>query len=387
MFNYSLDKCTGCGLCVAVCTKNAIIMKENDEGFYYPETLAEVCVNCGLCEKKCIAERNSINLKNKTPQITYGAISKKFALYMNGASAGAFATIASVFLSTNPGGIVCGATFGEDNSVIHIAIDSLSDLPKLQGSKYVQSELPKELFEQIKNRLVSGQKVLFSGTPCQVAAVKGYTKGCNRGLYMIDLICHGVPSPGLFRKEVTYLENKYGGNLREIRFRNKRENGKSRSTFRLSFQCGKKKVSIGSTHDAYYNLFALNKIFRKSCYSCSYANLDRVGDITIGDCDSAKEYSGFHPNEATNTLIINNERGQLLWGQSSSMFDCIDIDLIKESLVNRNLAEPSKYPEDREKIYKDFISLPMEEFQKKYSKPITYKTMIYEILRKLLKLA
>lgn len=187
--------CCGCGACSSICPKNAITMQEDEYGFIYPEIDSKKCVECGLCISSC-HYKSADDLH--TPIKSLAAVNRDDTLLENSASGGMFSAIAEAFL--NEGGCVCGAAMDfKDNvaDVRHIMIHSLNELYRLQKSKYVQSSTDK-IYKELRTLLKNGEKVLFSGTPCQVEAAKSIAKRAGGKLYTIDIICHGVPSQRFF---------------------------------------------------------------------------------------------------------------------------------------------------------------------------------------------
>ena len=215
-------ECSGCGACIAVCPKNAIEKRKTVLGAWVPEINADLCVNCGLCEKIC---KTSIQ-QNDFPKRAYVAYNKNQDMRKISASGGAFSALATYILAC--GGSVFGAAmYFEDGKAIveHNKITQIKDLPRLLGSKYVQSDAAKA-YKQVRKDLQSGHIVLFSGCSCQIAGLKNYLSGVETtNLYTIDLICHGVPSIELLNSYIMFLEKKYSGVIKNLSFRTK-EKGK-----------------------------------------------------------------------------------------------------------------------------------------------------------------
>lgn len=358
--------CVGCTGCMNICPKVAISMQYNQNGFKYPVIDEDKCVKCGICVKHC-QMYNPYNITKENPQ-AYIAITKNHEIYKNSASGGVFGTLAKSFFERYPNSVVVGAAF-ENGMVSHIIIDSPSDIIKLQNSKYVQSEL-NFTFSAILEHLKNGKYVFFSGTPCQVYALKLFLKEEYDKLITVDLICHGVPSPQYLNRDL----KAYGTKIDKLKFRYKTK--KARSGFILSMVCDGKKVFSLSNRDPYYAMFMNNLSFRDACYRCKFANLNRVGDITIGDCDSHCDYPNFHPRESTSTVIINNKKGYEIWKLFKNDFDYQNLDIIKESNVNTQLKKSSKLPQNRDEILADINNYSVNELQMKYAKPNDIKGKI-----------
>lgn len=364
------DKCVGCRNCELVCKCGAITIQANKEGFLAPVIDEEKCVHCGKCTEVCCMETDNIKTC-RDQQIAYIAISKNKKLYKKSASGGIFSTIAYRFLSDNENAVVCGAAFF-DGEVRHIIITDVEEISFLQGSKYVQSNL-NHVFKEIKQYLKSGKKVLFSGTPCQVSALYLYLKQRYDKLYTIDLICHGVPSPQFLKKDVesyaTYEK------VVDIQFRKKNPLFYSKSGYFFTInskEVPKKKregrIFVASSRDPYFSMFMNGLTFRRSCYQCQFANLDRVGDITVGDCDSARYYPDFHPDEATSTVLINSSKGETLWKENAGEIDFQSLDIEREAENNHQLSHPFPIFSKRDDIYDEIDNSSIDILRNRYAK-------------------
>jgi coenzyme F420-reducing hydrogenase beta subunit len=187
-----------------------------------------------------------------------------------------FGTFAVCFLNKFSNGSVVGASY-DGTTVKHIIINSIDGIKRLQNSKYVQSNTT-AVFKEIQKLLEQGKPVLFSGTPCQVYSLRLYLNKDYPMLYLIDIICHGVPSPAFLKKDIAH----YGNNVIDVKFRTKKKFFKSGSGFILDL----KKTSgvhkyVLSNRDPYFSMFMNNFSFRESCYSCDFSNLNRISDITL----------------------------------------------------------------------------------------------------------
>ena len=200
-----LIKCTGCGACVHLCTKQAISLSENQEGFLYPKVDDNLCVNCGLCEKNCPVNQSGKTAEKFSVRKAFACIVNDEKIREKSSSGGMFTVLAEKIIEE--GGIVFGAEFDEDFSVKFGWTDSVEGLGRFRGSKYLQART-EDSFSECKKFLEDGRKVLFSGTPCQVAGLKAFLKKDYENLYTVDFICHGVPSAELWQKYVKYREKK-----------------------------------------------------------------------------------------------------------------------------------------------------------------------------------
>lgn len=197
--NRKKKDCCGCNACMEICPRCCITMIADAKGFHYPKVDTTACVDCGACKKVCPFEEE--NIKLNIPLTAYAAWNKDREEYLASSSGGAAHVFSSYII--RQGGVVYGCT-SEGMHIRHIRVDSLSNLFKLQGSKYVQSDV-RGLFSQVKADLKSGKPVLFVGTPCQVAGLKNYIKWIPEHLYLVDLICHGVPSQQMLNEHIHHI--------------------------------------------------------------------------------------------------------------------------------------------------------------------------------------
>ena len=373
------DKCTGCGACSLICRKGCITMRPNEEGFLYPH-VNEDCNECGLCQKICPQLKGTA--KQDFHQFGYIGITKDKTIYKTAASGGVFGTLAKAFLSQK-NAFVCGASY-TDGKVRHLVISDAKDISLLQNSKYVQSNL-EQIYPHIKDIIARDGRVLFCGTPCQVDGLYSYLGNRPDALYTIDLICHGVPSPAFLEKDLQkYVPREDIGNV-VFRWKNPRYTHTKGSYFlSIHRKDGKRERVVSSSFDTYFACFMRNESFRLSCYDCKYANLNRCGDITIGDCDSASYYPHFYPKLSRSTIIINNEHGQELWEENASLFHFLPLDLEREALRNHQLSFPAPKPQHRNEIYHDVATMSQEQLEKKYSKPFPWKHKVLFFLPKTL---
>lgn len=307
MNNICYDKhCTGCGVCSLVCPKKAISMAENEEGFLIPVVDEEKCVQCGLCVKKCAKHSEDLNSNQKA----YAVVVKDSELLQNSTSGGIFGALAKHILQN--GGYVYGASYTDNLTVKHIRIDSISELKRLHGSKYVQSDVSQS-FVDIKEQLKNGKKILFCGTGCQIAGLLSYVGNNQSNLITIEVVCHGVPSSGLFNKYLEWLGNKRGGKVTEFRFRSK----KMRPTGEHSqfvYVCNNKEYKGQAYEDPYYSAFLNGRILRESCYNCSFKGKARIADFTVGDFWGVeRQLKNFPVNNGASMVLLNTETANELF--------------------------------------------------------------------------
>lgn len=297
--------CCACGACMNACPKGAIQMQEDSCGFWYPVINQEKCIKCGLCKKVCTFQNYE---ESNTPIETFAAISANRTQARKSASGGVFAAIAAKCIKD--GGVVFGAAFDEDWRVKHISVQILDELTRLQGSKYVHSWIG-DSYRQAERMLKEGQKVVFSGTPCQIAGLKGYLGKEYENLLTVDLICHGVPSQKMFLDYLRTLGSEEK-KIEKFTFRDKDIgwgiNG--------SAQVSGKRVTIWQSASSYLYYFIRGWLYRENCYHCKYACKNRPADITCGDFWGIEhehpEYlgkQGWDERQGISVVIANSAKG------------------------------------------------------------------------------
>lgn len=338
--------CCGCRACENICPKNAIKMVQNKEGFLYPEVNKEKCINCGLCKKICPWINNIERKDYLENPLCFAAKSKNKEIQKSSSSGGMFATIAEEILEKN--GIIVGSTIDENLKVKHILVDKKEKLSTIMGSKYVYSDL-NNIFSQIKNLLNNGKIVLFSGVPCQIAALKSYLMKDYDNLILVEVICHGTPSQKLFTKYIEFLEKKYKGKILKYEFRNKKAaywgTYKSLITIEKNKKIIQKKKN--ADFDQYYWSFLNSKNYRESCYKCKFAKNERNADFTLGDfwgiekiLPEMVDYDGI------SVLIINSKKGKNIFENIKNKIEYKRVDYDTICKYNGQL----KFPPVRESV-------------------------------------
>lgn len=344
------EKCCGCGACEQVCPQKAIELKPNEEGFLYPVLNKSLCVECGLCKKIC-AYDNEMNLRE--PIDVYAVQNKSKEALLKSSSGGMFSAMADYVISV--GGAVSGCIFDDHFKAIHVLSGDKTVIEKMQGSKYVQSEIG-TVYKDIKKYLESDKPVLFSGTPCQVDGLRRFLQKDYDKLFTVDLICHGVPSPLLLQEYLNQESKK--GTIIDLKFRNKERNGWcSQGSITYSADKKEKTRTITPFRDSYYNLYYLgNCVSRLSCYSCPYATEKRVADITIGDywnIDEKLNYSEF--KNGMSVVLANTQKGKELFDNIKSNLKVFKTDCSHAKKGNGNLVGTCNKPLKRNHIYRKIL--------------------------------
>lgn len=338
------NNCTGCGACILICPTKSITLKQNQEGFYYIDIHLPTCIHCKLCEKRC--PQNHF-VPNRTIQNSYAAIGKNNIRTSKSSSGGIFITIADWIIENN--GIVFGTIFNKHFEAVQVSAITKKDLIPMQGSKYVQS-LTNHVYEDIADSLNKYKHVLYIGTPCQIAGLYAVLSEIPDHLYTVDLICHGVPSPQLFQNYIHWLEKQKSQTIKAYSFRNKSIWNRTGFICKIVFQ--QKTIKWDALQDPYYLSFLQGINFRECCYKCKYANLNRVGDITIGDLDGIDQVCpDFYPWKAVSTVLLNSKKARKLWKEVRPFFHYQKIDIDEESKYNHQLIAPMKRPKERDHYY------------------------------------
>lgn len=304
------SKCTGCNACVSTCPKHCIQMRSDREGFWYPVVKKKNCINCGLCERTCPV----ISSKTETQfQKAFAAYAKDDSIRMMSSSGGVFSVLAEYIIDND--GVVFGAAFNADLQVEHICVDSKEDLAKLRMSKYVQSSVG-DAYDQAKKHLESKKPVFFTGTPCQIAGLKRFLNKDYDNLFTQDIVCHGVPSPWVWKKHIKYLESREG-KLREVHFRNKAESWKH---YRIQY-CfiSEEAKKLHTDQDLYFRAYLKKLTMRPSCYACKFKDKSRVSDITLADFWGIEDViPEMDDDKGTTLFICNSEKGLYLLKKSQA---------------------------------------------------------------------
>lgn len=361
--------CTGCGACASSCAVKAISMVRDDEGFLQPIINRDKCKECGLCQKRC-PELNPLERLDYSHQKAYAVISKNDRNVSS--SGGAFSVFARWIIGQ--GGFVVGATMDEHFYVHHIMVDSIDQLSLLRGSKYVQSDL-KNTYKEVKLKLINRQKVLFTGTGCQVAGLYAYLGGKRYEglLYTLDLVCHGAPSQGAFDSYIKKLQKKIalsGENIKGFRFR-KFDSWDYRPAIKLSES---KEHILVLSDNVYMDAFFAGLTFRESCFNCQYCNTQRIGTFTIADFWGIGRHGHkFSRNVASGVSLVIDNTGMLPKLMSElSKYAYIEKRTLDEAITEQsNLKAPMVRMPDRDNVVKVLMDMTvsLDDFSKEFGFP------------------
>lgn len=339
--------CCGCTACMSICGHSAIEMKPDRLGFMYPVADASKCVNCGLCDKVCdFKEDYDRSLNMEQPDI-WAVRHKDIETMMKSRSGATFVALSDYILSI--GGSIYGAGYTDHFRVIHKRATTAEGRDEFRGSKYTQSDMG-TCFRQIKDELREGGIVLFSGTPCQTAGLNSYVgKRLRKNLYLVDIICHGTPSPYIWRDYLAYIEKKYKMKVTEVDFRDKKKFGWS--AHNETFRSENKEVSTGS----FRYLFYKHIILRYSCSNCHYNNFERPSDITLGDYWGwEKTDKNFNAdNKGCSLVIVSTEKGRNWFDAIKDQVNYIPVK--QENCIQPPLVSPFPAHKDRAQFEQDYV--------------------------------
>ena len=375
------SECCGCFGCLNSCPKNCIQMKDDNEGFWYPEVDYYRCIKCNLCIKNCPA----LNIHNKNEDVlkeaeVIAAYSKDEVLRLDSTSGGIFSEIAKYFIKEK--GIVYGAIYNQEHLVEHYRGTTVEDIDKLRQSKYLQSNIG-DIYRKVKEDLINKKKVLFVGTPCHIAALNNYLSKNYDNLTTIDFLCRGINSPEAYKQYLKNLEKKYFSKIKRVIFKNKTY-GWHRFSTKIIFENGQEYIQDRYT-DSYMRGYLEGNLFmRPSCHECRYKSLPRYADITLGDFwGIEKVRPDLDQDKGTSIFMLNTEKGKKVFEsiEERIVFEKMkinDIYLGNTALTQRVLLT-KKQQKMREIFFKnykekDFENLVLE---------LLYQNRIVKFLKKI----
>lgn len=350
--------CCGCGACANACPKDAIQLQPDENGFLYPVIDPARCVDCGLCKKVCGFQNIC---PEELPLAAYAAADRNRGQQLRSASGGVAAVLARSVVEQ--GGIVFGCSMeNRDGQLypVHIGVENAAQLFKLQGSKYVQSSM-EDAYRQAKAALQAGRKVLFTGTPCQIAGLRGYLgQKDNPNLLTVDIICHGVPNRAFFQSYIETLGQELHGTVTAFSFRDKATGWGLRAGVTYEDHRGKERYRLlPAKASSYFALFLQGQTYRNSCYNCPYAQGSRVGDLTLGDYwgigQAHPEYlhcngGELREEDGISCVLVNTSRGAGALEQVGEALTLLPTAFEQVQRGNDQLRHPCPEGQDRQRI-------------------------------------
>lgn len=370
--------CCGCSACVQRCPKRCITMAEDEEGFLYPQVDTSKCVDCHLCEKVCPVINQD---EARTPLEVYAAKNSDDDIRLKSSSGGIFTLLAEQTIKD--GGVVFGACWDKDWNVKHDYIDNISDLQRFRSSKYLQSVIG-DNYLKAEQFLKTGRKVMFTGTPCQIAGLKHFLRKEYDNLLAVEIICHSVPSPGVWQQYLTTRLHTLKWNksdIRNISFRDKKTGWKTYS-FVIENKDGNSFIEL-SSKNAFMRGFLADLYTRPSCHACPAKQLRSGSDLTLGDFWGIESLMPeIDDDKGVSAIIVNSDKGK-------QVLHNINVELYEvqyDELTTRNPALVKSFPITPKRIefFKEDGSTFEEKVKRLVKKPFSMKTLAYRIVRKVI---
>ena len=370
--------CCGCSACVQRCPKQCIRLEEDSEGFLYPQVDEETCIKCGLCEKVCPVINQD---EARTPLEVYAAKNSDDDIRLKSSSGGIFTLLAEQTIKG--GGVVFGACWDKDWNVKHDYIDNISDLQRFRSSKYLQSVIG-DNYLKAEQFLKTGRKVMFTGTPCQIEGLKHFLRKEYDNLLAVEIICHSVPSPGVWQQYLTTRLHTLKWNksdIRNISFRDKKTGWKTYS-FVIENKDGNSFIEL-SSKNAFMRGFLADLYTRPSCHACPAKQLRSGSDLTLGDFWGIESLMPeIDDDKGVSAIIVNTDKGK-------QVLHNIDVELHEvqySELTIRNPALVKSFPitSKRTEFFKEDGSTFEEKVKRLAKKPFSMKTLVYRIVRKII---
>ena len=374
------EDCCGCYGCINICPKGCISTEKDNEGFWYPIVDKSMCIDCGLCEKVCPII-NTIKKKHMKI-IAYACKNKDERIRGTSSSGGVFNLLCKYTI--NKGGVVFGACFDKNFDVIHTYSETLDECDKFRGSKYVQSKIG-DTYKQAEEFLNSGRTVLFSGTQCQIKGLNLYLKKKYDNLISVDIVCHGVPSPKVFKLYRDSLIKKYRNDIKDIRFRDKVKGWKEFS-YVTEFKNGQI-YSATLKQDTYMRGFLKDLYLRPSCYKCNSKNYTNGSDISLADYWGIEnKHPKFDDDKGTSLVLVNSINGQDVFNNVSCNMEFMTTDLNYAISNNPCIVRSVNYNPKREEFFKKINDINIEKIINRSTK-VTFNQKIgrkvFGLLRKI----
>lgn len=374
------NNCTGCHVCSLKCPKQCIKMEYLEEGFLYPIINKKECIKCSLCEINCPV-LSKVKMSNETR--AFSVKNKSISERMNSASGGVFPLLSQFVIKRN--GVVFGAAYDQELEVRHIKIEYEKDINKLQSAKYTQS-IVGSIFIEVENALLDDRWVVFSGTPCQCNGLKAFLKREYEKLIIVDLICHGVPSPKVWKAYVKWRCNRENnGNLPEQVNMRSKYSGWSKYSYSTEFNYGKGNISrIPNREDPFMKAFIGNICLRKSCSQCQAKGVERCSDFTLGDYWGVwNQHPEFDDNKGTSIVFTHSEKAIEILNEIKPQVECIEVDIEEAIKENPSMLVSSKEHPERSQFLKEVTDENFKKIVDKYFPQSTECGLFKRIKRKL----
>ncbi len=340
--------CCGCGGCSVACPHGAITMVTDKKGFAYPSINLSNCTQCGLCQQVCHFAHRTPPEEGTVPQTVYAFKHHEEDVLLESSSGGAFTALSNQVLAQD--GIVYGAALDGDFQARHHRITTPEERDLCRGSKYIPSVMTLS-FDQVLEDLKAGHQVLFTGTPCQVAALQGYLslkKADTSKLVTCDFFCHGTPSPKAFQDFIHEEEKKRGISISHVSFRSKK-NGWKKTSFVFNHT-----LFLKSGHDSFYKLFWIHQTLRDGCHRCPYTQ-NHMADLTIFDyLGIDRVIPEFFDNRGVSGIWVNTNKGGTLFDQVKETGTYLVTN--QEQSQRHNIKVPPEEPLGKDKFWEAYLT-------------------------------
>lgn len=339
--------CCGCTACASICPPHAISMVSDELGFLFPQVDEAQCVDCGLCVQVCSFHANYDTTPNLPQPDTYAVRHKDSHEIASSQSGAAFVLLSDWVL--DQGGVVYGAGYKDHFQVVHKRALNKEQRNELRGSKYVQSDL-RGVFEQVRRDLKEGRTVCFSGTPCQVSGLSSFIgPHVSNRLFLLDLVCHGVPAPKIWKDYIAYLEAKEKKKITSVNFRDKKLKGWKSHIESFVFNNATIYTSV------YTSVFYSHLSLRHSCSKCPYCNTKRPSDITIGDFWKIEEINETFAsdNQGCSLVLVNTPKGRAWFEAIKRNADILPTRL--QDSLHPQLCYPNPLHPQRDAFEQDYV--------------------------------
>ena len=377
------SECCGCKACKNICPKDCISMEIDEEGFWYPKVDNEICIGCNMCEKVCPILQ--IDKHTNTSKIdAYACKNKNEDVRVDSSSGGVFTKLSEYVISN--GGLVFGVAYDNDLEVKHKSADKLEDIKQFRGAKYVQSDIG-STYKEAKKALDEEKWVLFSATPCQTFGLNNYLNKKYDKLISVDIACHGVPSPLVYKLYKQKLEKKYKSKLKDINFRSKSTGWKNYSV-NFKFENGKI-VNQYRIDNTYMNGYLKDLYLRPSCYDCKFKKPNRVSDFTLADYWGVQhKHKEFDDDKGVSLILVNSDKANKIFDEIKDNFDILKTDYDYALKANPSIIKPSTKNNDREVFFENINKMDIIKNIDKYSQDdliLRTKIKTARILNKIIK--
>lgn len=352
----TIDRCTGCGSCYSVCTRHAIKMKPDSEGFLQPVVDSFRCVECGLCTRSCPA---LLKLAKIELPRAYAAYTRDEESRRKSSSGGMFFELARRTISA--GGCVFGCILDDEFKAVHVMAETLVAVEPMRGSKYVQSDLG-DIFQEVKKQLATGRQVLFSGTPCQCAGLLAFLKTKPDNLFVVSFLCHGVPSPAVYEKCKNEIARKYKGDIVSVSLRQKRTNWRGSFVIGVGVKTPERTFEVLQQYsrNGYGRAFLANLCLRRSCYNCDLQPPVSGIDIILGDFWRVRDFvPEMDDDRGISYIVIGSGEGKAAFESCGSDLNFRELSFDQTIKANGAWFGEIQCPPGREEFMGNFARVPL----------------------------